>query len=463
MLYRRDAMIRLGQLGLGALSLPGLLGAEKAQAISSDQGRSRNKAKSCIFLFLWGGPPQQDMWDMKPDAPAGIRSLFQPIRTVVPGIDVCDQMPLLAQITDKIALVRSMSHPSNIHEASVYHTLTGKQNPTLISPRNYRRRTDFPNFGSVISSLQPSRGMPGSVTIPRPIGHDGVTYAGTYAGFLGPRFDPMELREAPNSNDQPTHALSLPEGVDTARLIARRGLIHLLESQDRLLQHSRSTDALDSSYEQAFRMVANPAAKRAFQLDLEPPTVRDRYGRNEYGESFLLARRLVEAGVRLVSVIWMYFMPNGRISNVWDTHGGTAGLGSITGFAMLKEKYCIPPLDRAYSALLLDLADRDMLEETLVVMVGEFGRTPQINPSQGREHWGMCYTSLLAGGGIRGGQVYGSSDKFAAYPRDNPVAPEDLLATIYHAMGLSLESEVRDQENRPLRITDGKPVLALFG
>jgi len=210
-------------------------------------------------------------------------------------------------------------------------------------------------------------------------------------------------------------------------------------------------------------MVANPAAKRAFQLDLEPPVVRDRYGRNEYGESFLLARRLVEAGVRLVSVIWMYFMPNGRISNVWDTHGGTEGLGSITGFAMLKEKYCIPPLDRAYSALLLDLADRGLLEETLVVMVGEFGRTPQINPNQGREHWGMCYTSLLAGGGIRGGQVYGSSDKVAAYPKENPVAPEDLLATIYHAMGISPESEVGDQENRPLRITDGKPVLALFG
>ena len=463
MLYRRDAMIRLGQLGLGALSLPGLLGAEKAQAILSNQRQRRNKAKSCIFLFLWGGPPQQDMWDMKPDAPAGIRSIFQPIRTVVPGIDICDQMPLLAQVTDKIALVRSMSHPSNVHEASVYHTLTGKQNPTLISPRNFRRRTDFPNFGSVISRLQPPGVMPASVTIPRPIGHDGVTYAGTYGGFLGPRFDPMELREAPNSNDQPTHALSLPEGVSESRLIARRGLIHLLESQDHLHQQMRSTEALDSSYEQAFRMVANPAAKRAFQIDLEPPAVRDRYGRNEYGESFLLARRLVEAGVRLVSVIWMYYMPNGRISNVWDTHGGTPGLGSITGFAMLKEKYCIPPLDRAYSALLLDLADRGMLEETLVVTVGEFGRTPQINPSQGREHWGMCYTGLLAGGGIRGGQVYGSSDKLAAYPRDNPVAPEDLLATIYHAMGISLESEVRDQENRPQRITDGKPVLALFG
>ena len=463
MLHRRDAMIRLGQLGLGALSLPGLLGAEKAQAICSNQGQRRSKAKSCIFLFLWGGPPQQDMWDMKPDAPAGIRSIFQPIRTVVPGIDVCDQMPLLAQVTDKVALVRSMSHPSNIHEASVYHTLTGKQNPTLISPRNFRRRTDFPNFASVISSLQPPGGMPGSVTIPRPIGHDGVIYAGTYTGFLGLRFDPMELREAPNSNDRPTHALSLPEGVDASRLISRRGLLQLIDSHDHQLQHGRSTDALDSSYEQAFRMVANPAAKRAFQLDLEPPVVRDRYGRNEYGESFLLARRLVEAGVRLVSVIWMYFMPNGRISNVWDTHGGTEGLGSITGFAMLKEKYCIPPLDRAYSALLLDLADRGLLEETLVVMVGEFGRTPQINPNQGREHWGMCYTSLLAGGGIRGGQVYGSSDKVAAYPKENPVAPEDLLATIYHAMGISPESEVGDQENRPLRITDGKPVLALFG
>src|SRR5205823_8738590 len=166
-----------------------------------------------------------------------------------------------------------------------------------------------------------------------------------------------------------------------------------------------STEALDSSYEQAFRMVANPAAKRAFQIDLEPPAVRDRYGRNEYGESFLLARRLVEAGVRLVSVIWMYFMPNGRIANVWDTHGGTGGLGSIGGFDMLKANYCLPPLDRAYSALLEDLTQRGLLDETLVVTVGEFGRTPRINNTQGREHWGPCYTALLAGGGVRGGQL----------------------------------------------------------
>jgi hypothetical protein len=462
MFNRRDAMIRLGQLGLGSLTLPGLLRAETRGAIAPGLG-SRGSAKSCIFLFLWGGPPQQDMWDMKPDAPDGIRSQFQPIRTVVPGIDVCDQMPLLAKHTDKIAIIRSMNHPSNEHEVGVYHTLTGKQNPRLRAPGNFRRRSEFPNFGSILSYFSEPGVMPASVTIPRPIGHDGITYAGTYAGFLGPRYDPMELKEAPNSNDQPSHAMSLPEGLDTSRLIARRGLLKMIEGQDRLLQQSRATEGLSSFCEQAYRMVSSPVAKRAFNLDLEPPTVRDRYGRNEYGESFLLARRLIEAGVRLVSVIWMYFMPNGRISNVWDNHGGTGGLGGITGYAMLKEKYCIPPLDLAYSALLEDLSLRGLLEETLVVTLGEFGRTPKINNTQGRDHWGMCYSALLAGGGVRGGQVYGASDKQAAYPKDNPVSPEDLLATIYHAMGLSPDQEIHDREGRPHRISDGQPVAAVFG
>jgi hypothetical protein len=210
-------------------------------------------------------------------------------------------------------------------------------------------------------------------------------------------------------------------------------------------------------------MIASPTARRAFHLDLEPAYVRERYGRNEYGESFLLARRMVEAGVRLVSVIWMYFMPNGRISNVWDTHGGTAGLGSIGGFDMLKAPYCIPPLDRAYSALLEDLHQRGLLEETLVVTVGEFGRTPRINNTQGREHWGPCYSALLSGGGIRGGQIYGSSDALGAYPRANPVSPEDLLATIYEALGIDPHFEIYDRERRPQRICDGTPVTALFG
>jgi hypothetical protein len=399
---------------------------------------------------------------MKPDAPAGIRSQFKPIRTVVPGIDICDQMPLLAKHTDKVAVVRSLSHASNVHEASVYHMLTGRQNPTLVSPRNFRRRSDFPNLGSVISYFSRPGDMPASVTLPRPIGHDGITYAGTYAGFLGPRHDPMEMQSAPNSNDQPAHSLGTPAGVDATRLLARRGLLHMLETQDRLLQTRRETEALTGFQEQAFRMLSSPTAKRAFNLNRESPAVRERYGRNEYGESFLLARRLVEAGVRLVSVVWMYFMPNGRIANVWDNHGGTGGLGGITGYAMLKAPYCLPPLDRAYSALLHDLSERGMLEDTLVAMVGEFGRTPKINATQGRDHWGMCQSALLAGGGIRGGQVYGVSDKIAAYPKDNPVSPEDFLATIYHSLGLAPGREVHDREGRPHRISEGKPVTALF-
>lgn len=459
MFHRRDAMIRLGQLGLGALSLPSLLHGERAQAAVN----SSRKAKSCIYIFLWGGPPQQDLWDMKPDAPEGIRSQFRPIRSVVPGIDICDQMPLLAQHTDKVTVLRSLTHGSNVHEASVYHMLTGKQNPTLAVPRNYRRRSDFPNLGSVVSYFNAPADLPASVTIPRPIGHDGITYAGTYAGFLGPQHDPLELREAPNSREQPMHVLGLPADLDASRLIARRGLLRSLEHEDRLLQGQRNTAALGGFREQAFRMVSSPVAKRAFNLELEAPSLRDRYGRNEYGESFLLARRLVEAGVRLISVIWMYFMPNGRISNVWDNHGGTAGLGNISGYAMLKEKYCIPPLDQAYSALLEDLEQRGLLDETLVVAVGEFGRTPKINANQGRDHWGMCQSALLAGGGIRGGQIYGSSDKIAAYPQDNPVSPEDLLATIYDALGVPLESEIRDRENRVYRVCDGTPVRALFG
>jgi hypothetical protein len=460
MLHRRDAMIRLGQLGLGALTLPGLL---QAQAAVGPAPARRRHARACILLYLWGGPSQLDMWDMKPDAPQGMRSLFRPVRTMVPGIDICDQMPLTAQQTDKIAFIRSMSHASNVHEPSVYHTLTGRQNPTLISPRNPRRRTDFPEVSSIVSFFSPPGAMPANVTIPRPIGHDGVTYAGTYAGFLGPRHDPLELREAPNSNAPPAHPLTLPPDMNATRLIARRGLLNILEGRDRHLQHSRATEALGGFREQAHRMIASPVARRAFNLDLEPPRLRDRYGRNEYGESFLLARRLVESGVRLVSVIWMYFMSNGRIANVWDTHGGTAGLGNASGFDMLRAHYCIPPLDRAYSALLEDLAERGLLDETLVVVTGEFGRTPRLNPQQGREHWGPSYTALLAGGGIRGGQVYGASDRTGAYPRDNPVSPEDLLATIYTALGLSPESEIRDRENRPYRISEGQPVTALFG
>ena len=400
---------------------------------------------------------------MKPDSPAGIRSLFQPIRTAVPGIHLCDQLPLIARHTNKTAIIRSMSHPSDAHEASVYHTLTGRQTPTLSAPNNFRRRSDFPHVGSIVSYFSPPGAMPASVTIPRPMSFEGAIWAGTYAGFLGPRHDPMESRETLTASGHTSQALTMPPGVNTTRLIARRGLLQVVENQDRFLQRSPPASAFASFREQAHRLMTSPTARQALDLDREAPALRDRYGRNEYGESFLLARRLVEAGVRLVSVIWMYFIPDGRLLIAWDAHGGLEGLGKISGFDMLKAEYGLPPLDRAYSALLEDLHQRGLLDETLVVMTGEFGRTPRINQAKGRDHWGSCYSVVLAGGGVGGGQVYGASDKVAAYPKDKPVAPEDLLATIYQAMGIASEGEVIDREGRPVKVCDGKAVAALFG
>jgi hypothetical protein len=473
MFNRRDAMIRLGQLGLGAMTLPGLLETEQAHASPRTAVRGLGgKAKSCIYIFLWGGPPQMDLWDMKPESADGFRSLFKPINTVVPGIDICDQMPLLAKHTDKLAIVRSLTHPSDIHEFSCHHMLTGhKLNSQRGFPRNNRTRADVPFFGSILANFSPPGPMPAAVTIPQPLGHDGVTYAGSHGGFLGPRCDPMEMKGATGYNGdatfrdvkpQPTHPIGLPDDIDLSRLQARRGLLDLMDAQERRLQDAPDTKALGSFYEQAFRMVASAKAKEAFDLEREPETVRERYGRNPYGDSFLLSRRLVEAGVRLVSVIWLHIMADGKLINVWDNHSGYNIYGAKTGYDLLKGPCCVPTLDRAYTALLSDLSDRGLLDETLVVAVGEFGRTPKINSGAGRDHWGNCQSTLLAGGGIRGGQIYGASDKIAAYPRDNPVAPEDLLATIYHAFGLSPDSEILDRENRPHRITDGKPVLSLF-
>jgi len=464
MLHRRDAMIRLGSSALGALSLPGLLRAEQAAGNATVAGH-KPTAKNCILLYLWGGPPQQDMWDLKPDAPEGIRSQFSPIETVTPGIRICDQMPQIARHTDKLAIIRSYTHPSNAHEVGVYHTLTGKINNTLAVPRNQRNRNDFPNTGAVLSHFTPPQAMPTSVTIPKPIGHDGVTYTGTYAGFLGAQHDPMEIKPPGEVKAAAPHSLDMPEGLDATRLQARFGLLKLMEEYDRVAQKrgsQRGTAGLAQFREQAFRMLMSGEARAAFDLARETDATRDRYGRNEYGESFLLARRLVGSGVRLVTVVWSYICPNGNVANVWDNHGGTGSLGGITGFEMLKANYCLPPLDQAYSALLDDLSARGMLDDTLVVMLGEFGRTPKINPAQGRDHWGACQSVVLAGGGVRGGQLYGSSDQHAAYPKSNPVSPEDLIATMYHALGIPIESLIYDRERRPHKVSEGRPLVEIF-
>ncbi len=470
MLYRREALLRLGRLGLGAVTLPQLLRSEAqrrtlaAEVPAIGPGVLRNqtggRAKSCILIYLWGGPPQQDMWDLKAEAPEGIRSQFQSIPTVVPGIDVCEHMPLFARHTDKVALVRSVTHPSNNHEPSVYRTLTGRINETLAVPRNQRNRNDFPNLGSVVSSFTPPGVMPAAVTIPRPIGHDGVTYSGTHAGFLGGRHDPMEVAAAEETKEHPTHSIALPAEVAETRLLARRGLLNVLEETDRRFQAERSARAVDSYRELGFSMLSSPTAKRAFDLGFETDATREKYGRNEYGESILLARRLIESGVRLVTISWMYIQKGGNVANVWDNHGPFEGL---TGTNMLKAYYCLPSLDRGLSALLEDLQQSGLLDETLVALWGEFGRTPKLNSAQGRDHWGACQTACFAGGGIRGGTVLGSSDRDAAYPKTHPVSPQDLLATVYHSLGIAPEAEMYDPLNRPHRVIDGRPLTELLG
>jgi hypothetical protein len=491
MLHRRDALVRLGQAALGGLTLPGLLHAGSVPVGPGAEPRAGSgRAKSCILLYLWGGPPQMDMWDPKPDAPDGIRSLFAPIDTVVPGIRFTDQLPQMARHADKMCIVRSFTHPSNQHEVGVYHTLTGKVNNTLAVPRNRRNRRDFPTMGSVVSRFSPPGVMPASVTIPRPIGHDGVVYTGTYAGFLGPQHDPLELQAPGEVTGPPPHSMELPPSLDVGRLQARHGLLKLLDNVERnsfrspgaetssvsfsgtangmnsaLRSHfdvASHRSGLDRFREQAFAMLTAPETKSAFDLAQEPDPLRDRYGRNEYGESFLLARRLIEAGTRLVTVVWYYICPDGNVANVWDNHGGTGSLGGITGYEMLKKEYCLPPLDLAYSALLEDLSRRGLLDETLVVMLGEFGRTPQINKTGGRDHWGPCQSIVLAGGGIRGGMVHGASDKIAAYPTQDPVTPEDLIATVYDALGVPPETLIHDEQGRPQRISEGDVVHALF-
>jgi len=457
MLHRRDAMIRLGQLGAGGLALPSLL-----QARETAPAPIKGSADSCIYLFLWGGPPQHDTFDMKPDAAAEVRGEFKPIRTNVPGIDICERLPMLARLADKFALVRSLTHPSNNHEPSVQHMLTGRPGAAnLAVPANQRKRSDFPNIGSALSYFRPPGDMPAAVTVPRPIGHSGVTYTGTHAGFLGPKHDPLERAPAKDTRESASHPLDPLPDVPEHRLVARTGLLKQLERHDATLQKSGS-GSLDDYRDQALRMVANPAVRRAFDLNQEPTRVRDRYGRSEYGESFLLARRLVEAGVSLITISWMYIFPNGVVANVWDNHSGGNIHGAKTGYDLLRGPTCLAPLDQGLSALLEDLEDRGLLNRTMIAAAGEFGRTPKVNATAGRDHWGACQSALFAGGGIKGGQVYGKSDKIAAYPSDNPVSPADFLATMFHAMGIDPAAEIRDRENRPHRLCDGTPVTSLF-
>jgi hypothetical protein len=462
---RRDCL-RVGLGGaLGWLGGPWLT-ASRAIAESKHSGGS---AKSCILIYLFGGPSHIDMWDMKPDAPPEIRGEFKPMATNVPGIRITEHLPRLAKLADQYAILRSLAHGDSAHGSAGHTMMTGRAPIRLgeVPPT----ADDYPHYGAVLSKLRPSaHAIAPFVALPWSITTSTNIVPGQNGGFLGRAMDPFRLELPEDQALQFAPPLTvLPSGVDDRRFHERRALREQLASQGLLKQNSTAGE-MGQLYDRAFRFIASRNAADTFKLEREPLAVRERYGMHVFGQSLLLARRLVEAGVQLVTVYWPdrkeseAFNNNGVKDSVavpaWDTHGKK--VGNTPNFPSLKDKL-LPALDQSSSALLDDLKARGLLDQTLVVWTGEFGRSPRINGDAGRDHYGNCFSAMLAGGGIKGGQVYGASDKHGAFPADNPVSPAAFAATIYHCLGIEPDVEVPDRLGKPVKITaDGQPIAALL-
>lgn len=435
-------------MGLLGLTMPKWL-----RAVETGKGPAA-RAKSVIFLYQFGGPSHIDMFDMKPDAPSGIRSPHKPASTKADGIQISERLPRLAKVMDKVTLIRSMTHDIKNHNPASYYALTGHRPP--VDDLTLRDTPQlYPAYGSVVDALAPAHGaVPTSVAYPWVIG-DGTITPGQHASFLGKLHDPLLITKDPNSKDFALPELSLPANVSYERLENRRELQKLVDSQSRLLELSSSVRGFDAYYDRALAMLSSTKLREAFNLQAETAKVRESYGRHTYGQSCLLARRLVEAGVKFVTVYFSSSIGGSKgSSGGWDTHGNNGA----KMFPII-EDYHLPYTDQTLPTLLTELEERGLLDSTLVLWMGEFGRTPKINTKESRDHWPQCYTSLLAGGGVKRGYVHGASDKRAEYPADNPVRPDDLAATMYHLLGIDPATEVRDVENRPLSITSGQPVM----
>ena len=454
----RREFLRAGSLGLFGLGLNDLL-AGRAVAASPERIA---RAKACIVLFMWGGPAQQDTWDMKPDAPAEYRGEFQPISTSVPGLQICEHLPLLAQRADQLAVIRSMTHDSVDHTHATHYLLTGRD----VARRGQPLHEDWPGYGAVMSQLNRGQGpLPPFVSMMPEVVNGSPRFVeqshGSGAGWLGPQYAPLRIDDDGSKSDY-LGEFALKANLPDGRMGDRRGLLSNLDQQLQYLTRSRKGVGYTAQTERAFQILADPEVRRAFDLSSEPVELREQYGMNPHGQSVLQARRLVEAGVPLVTVFW----PNDGVTGVsvyWDTHN--------RNFIDLKERLC-PVTDWAFSALLDDLKDRGMLDETLIVWTGEMGRTPRVGQSvvggagagrDGRDHWGGVFTSVLAGGGVRGGTVYGASDRLAAFPESQPTAPADLAATIYTLLGIPPDLELRDRLNRPMSLCDGRPISDVIG
>jgi hypothetical protein len=449
-LSRRE-WLRVGGLGAFGLSLPAFL-TGRAAAKPAGAGAAFGKAKRCIVLFHLGGPPQHETWDPKPDAPAEIRGEFKPIASATPGLFVGELMPRVARHTDKIAVLRAMSTNDNAHSSSGYWMLTGVPHQPMNSENaKPGAPNDWPCIGAVVRRLRPRSGsLPSSITIPEHIWNTGmIPWPGQDGGFLGRGADPWRILCDPNDPKFEIPGLGMPGEVPALRLQGRESLLDQVNHHLDAIDRGGVVGQYNSTTQQAFDLLRAGKARRAFNLDAEPPVVRDRYGRNRWGQSVLLARRLVEAGVSLVQVNWQRMAPDTDDSPAWDTHQKNG--------PHLKNKL-MPKMDLAYSALLEDLADRGLLDSTLVVWMGEFGRTPKINPAGGRDHWGHVFSVALAGGGVKGGIVHGASDRIGGHPKDGRVQPQDLTATIFHCLGYPAETELHEALGRPVPISRGEVV-----
>ena len=450
---RRHA-IKVGGLGLLGLTLPGLLRAEALSTLAAKVGKARTK--SVVFLFQYGGPSQLDMFDMKPDAPDTFRSPHKAISSSADGIQVSEHLPKTAKIMDKVTLVRSVHHTMKNHVSAAYYALSGHAPAT--DDQRLRDSIDlFPAYGSVVDLLAPGGGdVPTSVSYPYVIS-DGSVVPGQHASFLGKNHDPFFFSQDPNSPNFSLPELTLPANISFERMQARRELQKLVDQQARLMNDTAAR-GFDTYYDKAIAMLESPRLRKAFNIAEEPDAVREAYGRTTYGQSCLLARRLVEAGTKFVTV---YFSESiggqSTQSGGWDTHGF-----NNTRMYPIIEKYHLPITEHTLPTFLNDLETRGLLDTTLVIWMGEFGRTPKINQNASRDHWPDCYTALLAGGGVKRGFVYGASDQTASYPVENPVRPDDLAATIYHLLGIDPHTEVRNTQQRPVLISDGKPVLDII-
>ncbi|HLJ97039.1 MAG TPA: DUF1501 domain-containing protein [Gemmataceae bacterium] len=448
----RRCLLQIGGLGCLGLNLAGLFRAEARSAGTTPLTKFArpSRVKSCILLFYYGGPSHLDTWDLKPAAPAEVRGEFRPAATAVPGLRICEHLPHCARVMDKLAIVRSLHHPMRNHNSAAVEALCGRTPLRGDLELLADDPNSFPCYGSTLSFLRPGqREIPAHVALPH-VMHNVVVLPGQTAGFLGAAYNPFQITKDPNEAHFNVAELELPSDLSLARLEDRRTLLSLIDAQTNRAERLAGTGAMTVYQERALHLLRSKTVRQAFDLSPEPPPLRERYGRNTLGQSLLLARRLVEAGVRFINVHDK--VHNGQLAN-WDSHENN--------FQRLKNDL-LPPADRAFSTLIEDLDARGLLESTLVVALAEFGRTPRINKSAGRDHWPDCYSMVLAGGGVRGGIAYGASDKMGAYPASDPVTPGDLAATLFWAFGLDTATEIHDLTGRPYRLAEGQPIRKLF-